>query len=98
MSSVASNCSYPSDLEDHIDEYTREDYWAHYNFEELIEDVKCTTYSNYATAHEIQCALQQAAENEEITWHTPTRQSKAIIIKYQSDDLPLTTQTIRFKS
>ena len=97
MTSGTSDCSYPSDLDDHIEEYTREDYWVHYNFHELIEDVKCTIYSNYAIAHEIQCALEQAAEDEGITWFDPIRHSKAILIKYQSDDIPLTTHPIRFK-
>ena len=98
MTTSESNCGFPSDLEDHIEEYTREDYWLHYNFQELIKDVKCTIYSNYVTAHEIQCALQQAAKNEDINWFTPIRHSTAIIIKYQSDDSPLITHSIHFKS
>ena len=97
MACDASATSYPSDLDEHIEEYIREDYWANYDFNELIEDISCTVYSDYVTAHEIQCALQKAAEAEDVTWFKPFRIRNSIIIKYQIGESHLITKNIRFE-
>ena len=98
MNSDASAHSFPSDLEDHIEEYTREDYWANYDFTELLEDITCTVYKYYTTAQEIQCALQTAAEEENVTWFAPLRLWNTNVIKYQIAESPFITKNIRFKT
>ena len=59
--------SYPSSIDEHINQFTQVDYWANYNWQELVEDIKCTTYSNYDIAKEIIGALWDTSEDEGIT-------------------------------
>lgn len=66
MSVGYSSCSTSSDFRDNFDYYTRIDYWSEYNFEELVADTQCTTYSNRDQALEIFEAFEQAAEREDI--------------------------------
>ena len=92
-----SDCSTPSDFRNNPEEYLRDDYWVHYDFDELIADIDCTTYRDYDQAHEIQCALQTAAEAEDIFWYDPVRLPSAIQIRYQYETAPVVVKLIRFK-
>ena len=66
MTAGDSPLSYPSDIEDYIDYYTRPDYWSDYDFKQLIDDTECTTYPNEQVAQEIRDAFLNRAEEENI--------------------------------
>ena len=78
--------SYPSSIDEHINQFTQVDYWANYDWQELVEDVKCTTYSNYDIAKEIIGALWDTSEDEGITCLDFKVLRQKIILRYSTTE------------
>ena len=97
MARSISPCSYPSDLEDNIDYYTRPDYWSEYNFEELLADIEVTIYSNEDQAREILEALERTAEEEDIELSPVSTFRTRLAFNYQRENSPWHHVTIRFR-
>ena len=97
MPRSVSPCSFPSDLEENIDYYTREDYWSEYDFYELLDDIEVTVYSSEAQALDILEALERTAEEEDLELSEVTTFRTRLALNYRAATSPWEHITIRFR-
>ena len=72
-------------------------YWKDYDFGQLIEDIGCTVYSEYAEALDIYDALCDAAEAEDIDVFDKKRLRGKLLVRYQRPQHSIERTVIRFK-
>ena len=73
-------------------------YWQNYDFEDLLEDIRCTVYSEYAVALDIYDALCKTSEEEDITLFDPTRLRGKLLVRFQRPQQAVESITIRYKT
>ena len=90
---MSSDDSQPSS---YIDDYFI--YWQDYTFDELLEDIRCTVYTEYAIALDIYDALCKTSEAEDIELHEPTRLRGRLLVRFQRPQQAVECITLRYKA